>query len=474
MTKPQNQTKSEPKMAKSKDKMKSTGSKTTQNKPGPKAKTQSGSKTTKPDDNESLSLLETSQNIDNIVEMAKNMNENEQHDLFAKLMQAGLVVKQMAIESGASNSDTDDDDDDYVIVNGKRKAKTPKAGTAKKHKREPIANSTPIPQSVRNNRKKAATNQQTKNKPQLPKDKVKPIVIEGLTPEEKANHFEAEKRLKIKEMITKHVITKGNKYLVFPRSTAQRDLIMAKEIEGIIFRDPIEKQQKAEEKNTYIVLENIHPSISDEEIQDETGFTAKRIISGRTQRPTWKVKLDVITEQKKDEILKDGLKLGYQNYRAVEYKTFKAPLMCFKCQKFDHISTNCENEEKCKKCSGNHNHKDCESDTLKCANCGKDHPSTFRGCQVYQNQVRKLEGEKLSYAQAVAKPLNDMEALRLATTLVLTTKMLTDKLRITVSKTELAKDIVGIIADTYKAHIDIAYIIQNITQITERKNATNH
>ena len=52
--------------------------------------------------------------------------------------------------------------------------------------------------------------------------------------------------------------------------------------------------------------------------------------------------------------------------------------------------------------------------------------------------------------------------------------MLTDTLRITVSKTEQAKDIVGIIADTYKVHIDIAYILQNITQITERKNATNH
>ena len=76
-TKPQNQSKH--KMDKSQnDTKKSTGTKSN-TKAGPKATMQSGSMTTEPDLNESQnSFLETSQNIDNIMEMVKTMKEKEQ------------------------------------------------------------------------------------------------------------------------------------------------------------------------------------------------------------------------------------------------------------------------------------------------------------------------------------------------------------------------------------------------------------
>ena len=57
-------------------------------------------------------------------------------------------------------------------------------------------------------------------------------MVEGLTQEEKANHFKGEKRLKIKAIITKHIVTKGDKYLIFPNNEENRNLIMAMEIDG--------------------------------------------------------------------------------------------------------------------------------------------------------------------------------------------------------------------------------------------------
>lgn len=435
----------------------------------------------------SPSYLNSAHELDIIIERAKYMNEAEQSKLYTRLMQAGHYVQDLVNSSSSETSDMSDADDEDItpVVIDKKIVKRKRGDSDTRPSKKQKAQEGPKPSKPKDkttkttkNNNKAGPSQVVKgNKPnpkaktQEKKDKIKPIVVEGLTNEEKANHFQADKRLKIKTMITKHIVTKGDKYLIFPNSEVNRNLIMAMEIEGITMRDPIERKERQDDnKTTYVVLENVHPSITDEEINDATGLIAKRIISGRTQKPTWKVKLDMQSDERKENVLKNGIKIGYQNYRAVEYKTFKAPLMCFKCQKFDHISSNCQNNETCKKCSGNHNHKECDSDIMKCANCGKDHPSTFKGCPIYQQQARKMEGEKLSYAQAVARPLNDMDALRLATTLVLTTKMLTERMNFQISKTDLANNIVGIISDTYKAHIDTAYIIQNITKITERRN----
>lgn len=421
--------------------------------------------------------------IEGIIKQAALMSGKEQDMLYKQFMQAGLMVKDMAESSASEGSDTETEEERSATGVKRKKAPGKKGKKKQKLENGPKPGQQPAKapkgnQNTKTNKQqpqgpgKAGPSKQTKNNPKTTekKEKVKPIVVEGLTQEEKANHFKADQRLKIKDMIYKAIVTKGDKYLIFPTTEINRNLIMASDIEGITMRDPIERKERQEEnKTTYVVLENVHPSISDEEIAEATGFTAKRIISGRTQKPTWKVKIDTNSDEIKENILKHGIKIGYQNYRGTEYKSFRAPLMCFKCQQFDHISSTCKNEERCKKCSGNHNHKDCENDTMKCVNCGKDHPSTFRGCPIYQQHARKIEGEKLSYAQAVAKPLNDMEALRLATTLVLTSNMLAKKLNVRLSIRDIASDITSIIADVYKSHIDIAYINENITKIMQRK-----
>ena len=73
-------------------------------------------------------------------------------------------------------------------------------------------------------------------------------------------------------------------------------------------------------------------------------------------------------------------------------------LRCFKCGEFGHMSTNCENPEKCSKCSEPHKTSECTSTVLKCVNCLKknteqkmnlevDHAAFSSRCSVFKHLV---------------------------------------------------------------------------------------
>ena len=72
------------------------------------------------------------------------------------------------------------------------------------------------------------------------------------------------------------------------------------------------------------------------------------------------------------------------------------PYQCYKCQDFGHSAVNCNNNQVCPKCSGNHRYKDCDNTVLKCNNCVKKGHSemnhkTFDAykCAVYNEEMSK-------------------------------------------------------------------------------------
>jgi hypothetical protein len=72
---------------------------------------------------------------------------------------------------------------------------------------------------------------------------------------------------------------------------------------------------------------------------------------------------------------------------------------CNRCQGFNHWQKDCPVEVTvvCAKCSGNHDTRACDSDTVKCHNCAKlnysdtSHEASYYKCRAYVEAQRKLE-----------------------------------------------------------------------------------
>lgn len=106
-----------------------------------------------------------------------------------------------------------------------------------------------------------------------------------------------------------------------------------------------------------------------------------------------------------EETLPKKILIGYMCYDVRLY--IPPPLRCYKCQRFGHIAAFCKGKQRCGKCSGEHEYGKCEEGAkLKCCNCGGDHSSAYRGCEVSKRQaevqrVKAVQG--ISYAEALKK-----------------------------------------------------------------------
>ena len=92
------------------------------------------------------------------------------------------------------------------------------------------------------------------------------------------------------------------------------------------------------------------------------------------------------------------------------------PLQCFKCFKFGHPSKKCAKEHKlCGRCSL-HDHGDCDREEH-CINCEGDHSAKYRKCAVYKKEeeaVMKSNNEKISvgYAKKLLNKTSYSEILK--------------------------------------------------------------
>jgi len=76
------------------------------------------------------------------------------------------------------------------------------------------------------------------------------------------------------------------------------------------------------------------------------------------------------------------------------YKKSSIPAQCYRCQRYGHSSVVCHNEPRCFKFSGTHFTRDCKKPSTvpaKCANCAKDHPANFKGCEVFKTLVKNSQ-----------------------------------------------------------------------------------
>lgn len=100
------------------------------------------------------------------------------------------------------------------------------------------------------------------------------------------------------------------------------------------------------------------------------------------------------------------LKIGWKKCRVFDYVSI---IRCYKCWGYSHYAQECKNNVTCRKCAGNHNEKECQSQTNKCASCismvkefkltGIDinHKITDRECESYKRIVNKAQKSIIYY-----------------------------------------------------------------------------
>lgn len=74
------------------------------------------------------------------------------------------------------------------------------------------------------------------------------------------------------------------------------------------------------------------------------------------------------------------LDLGFTKHRVFDY--VEPPRRCFKCQRFGHVSSRCQDRARCSHCSGLHDVRDCDvvSSPPKCINCKAAHKASYLRC----------------------------------------------------------------------------------------------
>lgn len=100
------------------------------------------------------------------------------------------------------------------------------------------------------------------------------------------------------------------------------------------------------------------------------------------------------------------LKIGWKKCRVFDYVSI---IRCYKCWGYSHYAQECKNNVTCRKCAGNHDEKECQSQTKKCANCismvkefkltGIDinHEITDKECESYKRMVNKAQKSIIYY-----------------------------------------------------------------------------
>ena len=129
--------------------------------------------------------------------------------------------------------------------------------------------------------------------------------------------------------------------------------------------------------------------VSDDEITEDLstyGVTHSRRITSRRGGETVPTDSIVLTFSGND--LPAAVVVGYVRVGVRTY--IPNPMRCFRCQRFGHTQTHCKGRPTCSKCaSTDHSDQSCDSDVLRCVNCGEDqnpHTAYDRACPRYADE----------------------------------------------------------------------------------------
>ena len=98
-------------------------------------------------------------------------------------------------------------------------------------------------------------------------------------------------------------------------------------------------------------------------------------------------------------VLLDFMTIGYVTFKTSLY--IPRPLLCYKCNRFDHVASKCKNKDRCSQRGGVHPRSSCNQTVKKCVNCGGNHSAADRTCPRHRKEAEIIKvTSKISYAEA--------------------------------------------------------------------------
>lgn len=159
--------------------------------------------------------------------------------------------------------------------------------------------------------------------------------------------------------------------------------------------------QSPEDKELKVVIKRIPESVPADEVMGalrEKGFHVINVHQYKKRdeetnelipQPSYCVRLPKGRDSHK---IYDLQYLLYTRVRVETYRSLEGPVQCKHCQRFEHTANYCSMPVRCVRCGGHHTHTNCplpRTEQPKCCNCGKNHPASYRGCEVYQTLLKK-------------------------------------------------------------------------------------
>ena len=298
------------------------------------------------------------------------------------------------------------------------------------------------------------------------KDVIGGLIVTGLNQDIASNQIKVIQHLKLDRTDFKKVIPlSSGKVLIFPSSNEAKDKIVKSSPDGVTIKPSVKRPPKKND-GLSIVLLRVHPSITDEELENELKIKAKRLIAAKTNTPTWKVRLQCESPEQKNQLLGKGVFIAGLRYKAEEYKSAERPLQCFKCGELGHMSYNCVKTDKCLKCAGPHSTKGCTEDTVKkCSNCGGDHTANSHECPLIKQAKLEAATKVQTYAATVARRGDQTDANRLAVCIAqVIYSIITVPRDCTVEPEYLCEMVASTVSRCYKTSVSTHYIFKTLQE----------
>lgn len=179
---------------------------------------------------------------------------------------------------------------------------------------------------------------------------------------------------------------------------------------------PYTTHSRSDPEPTYcVVIATVEKYINEDSISDflnEQNIThryCKRITSRATKQPTMLIRVITGCQQSFEKLINNGIFYKNRHYPVFPSSPPKpAPIPCFKCNQFDHITDNCTNPITCEKCKGNHHTSKCTSNLPpKCLSCGaEDHKAWSFKCP--KRPTQPIEGIPNSTIRSLNKKSNEI------------------------------------------------------------------
>ena len=209
----------------------------------------------------------------------------------------------------------------------------------------------------------------------------------------------------LKRLVYAFNTARGNIHLEFHSSQEAEDVFNSWHENNLGTNTSIRKPSSPEQPNRSVLVRGIPTEIAEETIidnlaKDFSNVKATRFIK-KDKTVLGTVRLTFSSAEDAANAVNQGLFIDHLFYRPSYFIQQGVKIIrCYNCQKFGHVSANCNFEKQCGHCSQKHNFTDCPNKHLdpKCANCGKNHQTDSFDCQLYLNQIRKstTQGKFLS------------------------------------------------------------------------------